>query len=219
MTENKTSRYFFIGLALLVLPLVLQFFGNAWVRIAEDDAAPVPAPAPVISVHLVRPLHTPLQVHAPATGSVAAWEEASIGAEANGLRLTDVKVNVGDTVQRGQLLASFNPGLIEAELGEAVGPHPDAHPVLGTARQVGLGDARRAEDGVADEARGGLRHPRLDGQAVLRRGLDHAEVADPGQRQGADQQCPDQQHAVLRRACRREWRAGADVQGQRAGAG
>ncbi|WP_414552282.1 efflux RND transporter periplasmic adaptor subunit [Stenotrophomonas forensis] len=91
----------------------------AWVRIAEDDAAPVPAPAPVISVHLVRPLHTPLQVHAPATGSVAAWEEASIGAEANGLRLTDVKVNVGDTVQRGQLLASFNPGLIEAELGEA----------------------------------------------------------------------------------------------------
>ena len=35
MTENKTSRYFFIGLALLVLPLVLQFFGNAWVRIAD----------------------------------------------------------------------------------------------------------------------------------------------------------------------------------------
>jgi len=35
MTENKTSRYFFIGLALLVLPLVLQLFGNAWVRIAD----------------------------------------------------------------------------------------------------------------------------------------------------------------------------------------
>ena len=35
MTENKIARYFFIGLALLVLPLVLQFFGNAWVRIAD----------------------------------------------------------------------------------------------------------------------------------------------------------------------------------------
>ena len=35
MTENKISRYFLIGLALLVLPLLLQFFGNAWVRIAD----------------------------------------------------------------------------------------------------------------------------------------------------------------------------------------
>ena len=35
MTENKISRYFFMGLALLVLPLVLQLFGNAWVRIAD----------------------------------------------------------------------------------------------------------------------------------------------------------------------------------------
>ena len=35
MTDNKTSRYFLIGLALLVLPLILQLFGNAWVRIAD----------------------------------------------------------------------------------------------------------------------------------------------------------------------------------------
>jgi len=34
MKHNKPVQYLLIGLALLVLPLVLQFFGNAWVRIA-----------------------------------------------------------------------------------------------------------------------------------------------------------------------------------------
>ena len=35
MKENKTFQYLLIGVALLVLPLILQFFGNAWVRIAD----------------------------------------------------------------------------------------------------------------------------------------------------------------------------------------
>jgi len=33
--DNKTARYLAIGVALLILPLILQFFGNAWVRIAD----------------------------------------------------------------------------------------------------------------------------------------------------------------------------------------
>ncbi len=35
MKQNKNFQYLLIGLALLVLPLILQFFGNAWVRIAD----------------------------------------------------------------------------------------------------------------------------------------------------------------------------------------
>jgi len=35
MNNNKTLQYLLIGAALLVLPLILQFFGNAWVRIAD----------------------------------------------------------------------------------------------------------------------------------------------------------------------------------------
>ncbi|MFM8575216.1 MAG: branched-chain amino acid ABC transporter permease [Limnohabitans sp.] len=35
MKQNKFSQYRLIGLALLVLPLILQVFGNAWVRIAD----------------------------------------------------------------------------------------------------------------------------------------------------------------------------------------
>jgi len=35
MKQNKTLQYVAIGAGLLVLPLILQFFGNAWVRIAD----------------------------------------------------------------------------------------------------------------------------------------------------------------------------------------
>jgi branched-chain amino acid transport system permease protein len=35
MKQNKTFQYLLIGAALLVLPLILQLFGNAWVRIAD----------------------------------------------------------------------------------------------------------------------------------------------------------------------------------------
>ncbi|WP_312315802.1 efflux RND transporter periplasmic adaptor subunit [Stenotrophomonas sp.] len=76
-------------------------------------------PAPVMSVDLVQPQSQrwPLQVSA--TGAVAAWQEASIGSEANGLLLTEVRVNVGDTVRPGELLARFSPELMQAELAEA----------------------------------------------------------------------------------------------------
>ncbi|MDQ1258925.1 MAG: branched-chain amino acid transport system permease protein [Pseudomonadota bacterium] len=35
MTNNKNLQWIMGGIALLVLPLILQFFGNAWVRIAD----------------------------------------------------------------------------------------------------------------------------------------------------------------------------------------
>ena len=35
MKQNKTLHYVLMGAGLLVLPLILQFFGNAWVRIAD----------------------------------------------------------------------------------------------------------------------------------------------------------------------------------------
>ena len=33
--KNKTAQWIFGAIALLVLPLILQYFGNAWVRIAD----------------------------------------------------------------------------------------------------------------------------------------------------------------------------------------
>jgi RND family efflux transporter MFP subunit len=50
-----------------------------------------------------------------ADGSIAAWQEAIIGAETSGLRLQQVLVNVGDTVRRGQVLAEFRQDTVRAE--------------------------------------------------------------------------------------------------------
>lgn len=43
-----------------------------------------------------------------ANGAIAAWQEASVSAEIAGARLTEVLVDVGDKVARGQTLATFD---------------------------------------------------------------------------------------------------------------
>jgi RND family efflux transporter MFP subunit len=54
-----------------------------------------------------------------ANGSLAAWQEAIIGAEAHGLKVTEVRVNVGDRVQRGDVLATLQSDTLRAELAQA----------------------------------------------------------------------------------------------------
>ena len=49
---------------------------------------------------------------------VAAWQEASVGAESNGLRLTAVNVNVGDVVKAGQVLATFSAETVQADVAQ-----------------------------------------------------------------------------------------------------
>ena len=68
-----------------------------------------------------------------ANGNIAAWQEASVGTEANGLRLAEVKVNVGDVVKRGQVLASFTPDTIAAELAQTRAAVAEAEATLAEA--------------------------------------------------------------------------------------
>jgi RND family efflux transporter MFP subunit len=53
-----------------------------------------------------------------AGGPIAAWEEASIGPAIGGLRVDDVRVNVGDVVRRGQVLLQFDNEALRAETQE-----------------------------------------------------------------------------------------------------
>lgn len=92
-----------------------------------DRTAPAPDATPAASaaaaraaltVTVVQPLRADWPVRITASGSIAAWQEASIGTEANGLRLAEVKVNVGDVVRRGQVLAVFDPQTVRADLAQ-----------------------------------------------------------------------------------------------------
>ncbi|MFI5443802.1 efflux RND transporter periplasmic adaptor subunit [Polaromonas sp. UC242_47] len=86
----------------------------------ESQAAPAVAPAkPALTVTSTRPEQTRLPIRLSANGNVMAWQEAIIGSESNGLRLTQVLVNVGDTVQAGQLLARFSSDSVQADVAQA----------------------------------------------------------------------------------------------------
>jgi multidrug efflux pump subunit AcrA (membrane-fusion protein) len=58
-----------------------------------------------LTVTVTRPQTASLTQKITPNGNLAAWQEAIVGAEANGLKITEVRVNVGDRVQRGDVLA------------------------------------------------------------------------------------------------------------------
>jgi RND family efflux transporter MFP subunit len=90
------------------------------VRAADDkkSGAPAAVARPALSVTTTRPQRTALPLKIAANGNVAAWQEAIIGTEANAARLAEVRVNVGDTVRRGQVLATFAPDLMKADVAQ-----------------------------------------------------------------------------------------------------
>jgi len=86
---------------------------------AADGAKPAATAKPALTVALVQPKSSMLTIKLAANGSVAAWQEASVGAEANGLRVAELHAQVGDTVKRGQLLASFAAESVQADVALA----------------------------------------------------------------------------------------------------
>ena len=77
------------------------------------------ASKPSLTVTLTTPQSQNMAQRLSANGSLAAWQEALIGAEANGLKITEVRVNVGDRVQRGDVLATLQADSLRAELAQA----------------------------------------------------------------------------------------------------
>jgi RND family efflux transporter MFP subunit len=84
---------------------------------AADDKKTAPTPA--LTVSTTRPQSATLPLKLVANGNVAAWQEASLGSESTGLRLTEVRVNVGDVVRKGQVLAVFSADTVNADVAQA----------------------------------------------------------------------------------------------------
>ncbi len=85
---------------------------------AADDKKPAP-PKPSLTVTTTRPSAANLPVKLSANGNVAAWQEAIIGSETGGFRLNEVRVNVGDIVKKGQVLAVFSADSVNADVAQA----------------------------------------------------------------------------------------------------
>ncbi len=98
--------------------------GAAWfatrpAQPAGPAATTTPTPRPALAVNTTQPVQARVPLRLEANGNVAAWQEAIVGAESNGLRLAEVRVNVGDVVRKGQVLAVFAPDTVRAEVAQA----------------------------------------------------------------------------------------------------
>jgi RND family efflux transporter MFP subunit len=98
--------------------LALAAFLASLAAHAADPAPAAPAAKPALTVNVVQPQRATLPLTVAANGSIAPWQEAIVGAESNGWRIAEVRVNVGDVVKRGQVLATFASDLARADLAQ-----------------------------------------------------------------------------------------------------
>jgi RND family efflux transporter MFP subunit len=103
--------------------VVLAVFGAGWVILrngremfAPTPAAAAPPPKPSLTVALGALKQEVWPASLEASGSIAAWQETIISSQIGGLLLREVRVNVGDRVKKGQVLATFDPVAPRAEV-------------------------------------------------------------------------------------------------------
>ncbi len=127
------SARVFAATAIGVLALLLAGCGNdADSAQAKNDAKAAARPALTVALTSPREAHWPQTLAA--NGNVMAWQEAIIGAELSGLRVTEVLVNVGDAVKRGQPLARIAAESVLADLAQAKAAVAEAEAALGEAK-------------------------------------------------------------------------------------
>lgn len=97
-------------------------------------ASPLPPARPALSVEIIRPESRELPLTLVANGSIAAWQEAIIGAEVGGLRLAELHVQVGDKVRKGQVLAIFDAERVLADVAQGRALLAEAEANLAEAR-------------------------------------------------------------------------------------
>ncbi|OGB29466.1 MAG: efflux transporter periplasmic adaptor subunit [Burkholderiales bacterium RIFCSPLOWO2_12_FULL_61_40] len=86
---------------------------------ATANAATAAASKPALTVTVTQVRSGTLPIKLAANGNVAAWQEAVIGAESNGLRVQDLLASVGESVKRGQVLATFAAESVQADVALA----------------------------------------------------------------------------------------------------
>ncbi len=136
---NTSSRNKLIS----ITAAIVIISGAVWWRVSTLSAADpntgngsqtATTSKPALTVTTITPSVAEWPMILNASGDIEAWQEALIGSEINGLRLTEVKVNVGDTVQRGQLLATFSDVTVKADVAQALAAVAETEAMLSEAR-------------------------------------------------------------------------------------
>lgn len=110
--KGMLSRKFMIAISLSATLMV----GGTLFLATRSATTPAPSqPAAALTVTVATAAQADWPTVLEASGAIAPWQEAVIGAQVSGLRLDEIRVNVGDRVKRGEVLAVFDADLLRAD--------------------------------------------------------------------------------------------------------
>ena len=119
MNKPTAKSVALVAVAVLAVAAGAYFFTSGPRDSSAAASQAKPAPKPALTVTAALPESTRLPIKLAANGNITAWQEAVIGAESAGLRLTEVRANVGDVVKAGQVLAMFSTDSVQADVAQA----------------------------------------------------------------------------------------------------
>ena len=112
---RKSIVALLIAICILIAGAIAFFYQKD--KPNKDRSVPPPKAALTVSTETLVARSLPIALSA--NGTIAAWQEAIISSESEGLKLVEVKANVGDRVRKGQVLATFSGDRGRAEVAQA----------------------------------------------------------------------------------------------------
>ncbi|WP_229427381.1 efflux RND transporter periplasmic adaptor subunit [Massilia atriviolacea] len=153
---KKNTKKIALGAAAAVIGTAVVFGAAASksTPAAKPAAAPavaLPSTKAALTVNAARPQEADWQTALSANGSIAAWHEAVVGSELGGLRLAEVRAEVGDSVRKGQVLARLFGDSVAADLAQQEGAMEEANAALAEAQANAEGARQLASSGAMSD--------------------------------------------------------------------
>ena len=112
MGNSGAQKKYIIG-GVIFAAVLLIAGGVIWQKRSKPVVVMAPVAALTVTASVPRHAVWPTILEVP--GAIAAWQEAIISPQISGYQLTEILVNVGDQVKKGQVLARINQALLRAD--------------------------------------------------------------------------------------------------------
>lgn len=150
------------------------------VRADEAASATGPAATQVIPAATVAPvLRQPVEARVPVSGTLVARQQVQVFPQVAGYEITEILVEAGDSVTRGQVLARLDTGTLSAMLAQAEAEYQRA--LAGVSQAQSSIDSAAASLAEAEAALSRIRQLRSSGSAS-QAALDQAVAAEANAR-------------------------------------
>jgi HlyD family secretion protein len=116
---KKGSGWLPLAISLGVISLGAFALHSTTNKPQEPVPAPASQPRPSLTVTAQPVSSKSFPKTLSVSGSLAAWDELPIAAEASGLRIDNIYVDEGDRVRKGQVLATLNDRLLKAQVNQS----------------------------------------------------------------------------------------------------